>query len=193
MATRSFVTAILLLGAVACGGKDTLPTQPTPVPQPVAAPPVPATDIVGDYHLTFSASPSCSLPREFMKRSYRANVKAWVNLPNGVPNVLVEVSGGTFYQYWSVGFQGRRDGDSVRFTIVGVVDDFGALIGGDPGLAEVIDGTKWLTYDGSAVNTVAANNIETGTFDGLIKLRDAISGATLVECRATDHKIEFAR
>jgi len=57
----------------------------------------------------------------------------------------------------------------------------------------VIDGTKWLTYDGSAVSHVAANNLATGTFDGLIKLRDAISGATLVECRATDHTIEFVR
>ena len=193
MVTRAFVTTILLLGAVACGRTDTLPTRPTPVPKPGATLPAPATDIVGDYDLTFAASPSCSLPSEFMKRRYKANVKAWVNLPHGVPDVFVKVSGGTFYREPSVGFQGTRDGDSVRFTIVGVVDDLIGLIGGDPGLAEVIDGTKWLTYDGSAVNHIAASNIATGTFDGLIKLRNATSGATLVECRATDHKIEFVR
>jgi hypothetical protein len=74
-----------------------------------------------------------------------------------------------------------------------VVDDLDGLIGGDPGLAEVIDATRWLTYDGSAVNHVAGKNIATGTFDGLIKLRDAVSGAPFLECRAADHTIEFVR
>jgi hypothetical protein len=154
---------------------------------------VPATDIVGEYELTFAASSSCSLPGEFMKRTYRANVTAWMNIPTGVPDVHVEVSGGTFHNDWSVGFQGRREGDSVHFTIVGVVEGLDALIGGDPGLAEVIDGTKLLTYDGSAVNPVVADDMATGTFDGLIKLRDQRSGATLVECRARDHQIAFVR
>ena len=186
MSTQSFATAILLLGVVACGGSegdDTLLTQPTPVPRRTA---VPASDIVGDYRLTFAASASCSLPTEFMKRTYDANVRAWVNYPQ----VAVDVSGGAFLHECCVGFGGTRDSDTVSFTIVGLQTD--DVFNYDSGLAEVIDHTKWLTYDGTAVAHIAANNI-TGTFDGLIKLRDATSGATLAECRATDHKIEFVR
>ena len=187
MSTQSFVTAILLLGAVACGGSegnDTPLTQPTTVPRPTTRAPVPASDIVGDYRVTFAASASCSLPTETMKRTYDANVRAWVDYRE----VAVDVSGGAFLHEWAVGFGGTRDGDTVSFTIVGLQDDpYGY------GLAEVIDGPKWLTYDGTAVAHISANNITTGTLDGLIKLRDAMSGATLAECRATDHKIEFVR
>jgi hypothetical protein len=123
-----------------------------------------------------------------MKRTYAANVRAWVNYPQ----VAVDVSGGAFLHEWAVGFSGTRDSDTVSFTIVGLqADDIFGLY--DYGLAEVIDGEKWLTYDGTAVARISANNITTGTFDGLIKLRDAMSGATLDECRATDHKIQFVR
>ena len=191
MSTQSFVTAILLLGAVACGGSegnDTPLTQPTTVPRPTTRAPVPASDIVGDYRVTFAASASCSLPTETMKRTYDANVRAWVDYGE----VAVDVSGGAFLHEWAVGFGGTRDGDTVSFTIVGLqADDFSGFY--DYGLAEVIDQTKWLTYDGTAVARIAGHNITTGTFDGLIKLHDAKSGATLAECRATDHKIEFVR
>lgn len=190
MSTRCFVTAILLLSAAACGGSegnDTLLTQPTPAPRPTTAAPVLA-DVAGDYRLTFAASASCSLPTETMKRTYDANVRAWVNYPQ----VAVDVSGGVFLHEWAVGFGGTRESDTVNFTIVGLQAD-GFLELYDYGLAEVIDGAKWLTYDGTAVALISANNITTGTFDGLIKLHDAKSGATLAECRATDHTIEFVR
>lgn len=187
MSTQCFVTAILLLGAVACGGSegnDTPLTQPTPVPRPSTGAPVPASDIVGDYRVTFAASASCFLPTEAMKRTYGANVRAWVNYPQ----VAVDVSGGAFLHEWAVGFGGTRESDTVSFTVVGLQDDLFGY-----GLAELIDGAKWLTYDGTAVAHISATTITTGTFDGLIKLRDAKSGATLAECLATDHKIEFLR
>lgn len=187
--TRTLVTAILLLGAAACGGKDTLPTQPTPMPRAGAdpAPPAPATDIVGDYQLTFTASPSCSLPTQFMKRTYSANIRAWTNYPS----VAVDVSGGTFFQDWAVGFGGTRDGDTLHFTIVGMGNDsFDDLF--NYHLAELVDGTKWPTYDGTAVATIRGNNV-TGAFDGRISLLDQTTRAILAECRATVHKIDFVR
>lgn len=187
---RTLVTATLLLGAAACGGKDTLPTQPTPMPRAGAdpAPPAPATDIVGDYRLTFTASPSCSLPTQFMKRTYSANIRAWTNYPS----VAVDVSGGTFFQDWAVGFGGTRDGDTLHFTIVGMGNDsFDDLFNSH--LAELIDGTKWLTYDGTAVASIRRNNI-TGAFNGQIALRDDDAARrVLAECRATDHTIDFVR
>lgn len=193
------VTAILFLSAAACGGEDTLPTQPTltqpnPTPPPTTPPtppagpvPVPATDILGDYQLTFTAFPSCSLPAAFMKRTYKATIKAWVNYPQ----VAVDVSGGTFIQDWAVGFDGTRDGDTLHFTIVGMGNDsFDDLF--NYHLAELVDGTKWLMYDGTAVATIGGNNI-TGAFDGRISLLDQATRAILAECRATDHKIDFVR
>ena len=185
MLTRKFVTAILLVGVAACGGKGNLPTQPTPTPSAPA--PVLATDIVGDYQLTFTASPSCSLPAQFMKRTYQAHIRAWVNFPN----VAVDVSGRTFFHDWAVGFGGTRNGDTVQFNIVGMGNDsFDDLFNSH--LAESIDGTTWLTYDGTAVASIRGNSI-TGTFNGQIALRQDASRAVLAECRATDHKIEFVR
>lgn len=185
MLTRILVTAILLLVAVSCGSD--LPTEPTASPRMSSPPPVIATDIAGDYQLTFTASPSCLLPRPLIKRTYRANVRAWVNHPQ----VAVDVSGATFFQDWAAGFTGTRDGDAIQFKIVGMAhpdDWYGSS------LAELIDGTKWLAYDGTAVTTHRGNNI-TGTFDGQIALRnrDDPTRANLVECRATDHSIEFVR
>jgi hypothetical protein len=144
--------------------------------------------ISGDYQLTFTASPSCSLTPQVMRRTYHANVGAWVDHSA----VAVEVSGARFYRDWGIGFDGTRDGDTVRFKIVGVPTGFPDSFY-DSGLAEVIDQTKWLTYDGTAVVHIAGNSVTMGTFDGLIALRDASSEATLVECRARDHKVEFAR
>jgi hypothetical protein len=178
MFTRSLVTAILLLAVISC--ERDLPTQPAATPRG----PQPASDIVGDYQLTFEASPSCSLAADLMKRTYKANVRAWVNYPN----VAVDVWGARFFQDWATGFGGTRNGNTVQFTIVGLGND---LFG--PNLAELIDGTKWLTYDGTAVATIRGNDISSGAFDGQIALRDDATRAVLAECRATDHQIEFVR
>lgn len=185
MLTRTLVTAILLLGAVSCDSD--LPTHPTASPRMSSPTPVIATDIAGDYQLTFTASPSCFLPRPLMKRTYKANVRAWENFPQ----VAVAVSGATFYQDWAAGFEGTRDGHAMQFKIVGMAhpdDWYGSS------LAELIDGTEWLAYDGTAVTAHRGNNI-TGTFDGQIALRnrDDPTRANLVACRATDHTIEFVR
>jgi hypothetical protein len=62
--------------------------------------------------------------------------------------VAVEVSGGsgTFYHEWAAGFEGRREGDTLKFQIIGFADDPFS-----PAFAELIDQTKWLTRDGTAV------------------------------------------
>jgi len=185
--TPPSVTAILLLALVSCGGD--LPTQPSATPQRLPGLPQPelASDIVGDYQLTFRASASCSLPTPFMKRTYQAHIRAWVNFPN----VAVDVAGATFFHEWVAGFDGTRNGNTVRFEIVGLRDDsFDSLF--EYSLAESIEGTKWLTYDGAAVASIRGKSI-TGTFNGQIALRDDVSRAVLAECRATDHKVDFVR
>jgi hypothetical protein len=122
-----------------------------------------------------------------MKRTYEANIRAWIDHPA----VAVDVSGGTFFQDWAVGFGGTRNGDSLHFTIVGIGNDsFDDLFSYH--LAELIDGTRWLTYDGTAVASVQPNNI-TGAFDGRISLLDQATRAIVAECRATDHRVDFVR
>jgi hypothetical protein len=134
MLTRASVTAILLLAAISCGGD--LPTQPDVTPPPLKRTPELASDIVGDYQLTFTASPSCSMPPQFMERTYQAHIRAWV----GYPNVAVDVTGATLFQDWAAGFEGTRNGDAVQFDIVGMANDLFSY-----SLAESIDGTGWLT------------------------------------------------
>jgi hypothetical protein len=191
MLTRSWVTAILLLAAVAAVSceRDVVPTQPTES----QSPPELASDIVGEYQLTFTASPSCSLPTQLMKRTYKANLKAWVNFAP----VAVDVSGAKFFHDWAAGFDGTRNGDTMQFEIVGMNLNFPPY---GYSLAELIDGNTWLAYDGAARATIRGNTIS-GAFDGKVVLREVLSddaygtvlGAVLAECRATDHKIEFVR
>ena len=178
MLTRSLVTVILLLAAVSCD-RDDLPTQPTGLRPPGEL----ATDITGEYQLTFTASPSCALPTQLMKRTYKSNIRAWVK----VPDVCVDLWDAAFFHDWAAGFAGTRNGDTIQFTIAGMVEDPFSY-----SLAESIEGTKWLTYDGTAAAAIRGKNIS-GAFDGQIALRDNASSAILAECRATDHKIAFAR
>lgn len=81
-----------------------------------------------------------------------------------------------------------RDRDTLHFTIVGMA---GFPFSGYS-LTELVDGTKWLMYDGTAVATIRDNTI-TGTFDGRISLLDQATRAILGECRAADHRIDFVR
>jgi hypothetical protein len=183
MLTRILRTSLLLLVVMGCGSGD-LPTQPTTPNVTPTTPPLPPFEpsIEGEYRLTFTASPSCSLPAEAKQRTYTAKV---AEPTRGA--VTVTLSGAVFR--WGLysfepGFDGTRDGDALRFVISNR---------NGRGVAELIDGTKELYYDGAANATVADRNI-TGTFMGQIYIN--VAGNLfdwLGDCTAPDHRIEFAR
>ena len=173
MFTRALPTALLLLVAVACG--NDLPTQPTPFRQ---SPPGGGANIDGQYTLTFTASPSCSLPEEAKKRTYTATV---AEAPSGT--VTVTLGGAAFLPQLEPGFDGTRSGDEVHFSIG---------TGGRRWVAERIDG-KEVFFTGSATATFAGGHA-TARFTGDIWVSAAGNIFDwIADCTATDHTIEFVR
>jgi hypothetical protein len=169
MLTRTLLTALLLLVAVACG--NDLPTQPTP-------PPGGGANIDGQYTLTFTAAPSCSLPEEAKRRTYTATV---AEAPPG--HVTVTLGGAVLLQQLEPGFDGTRSGDAVQFSIGS---------GNRRWVAERIDG-KDVFFSGSATVTFAGGSA-TAPFNGGIWVSAAGNIFDwIADCTATDHMIEFVR
>jgi hypothetical protein len=140
----------------------------------------PAGSIIGVYTLTFTASPSCTLPPETLRRTYTAQVEEGRIV--GFPEDLVVMLNGAEFQWDEAGFTGTRDGTAVRFQItddsearLAVVEHIGALNMG---------------YRGTATGVISDKTI-VATFDGRVRLR--AGGSTVSECAAADHRLEFTR
>jgi hypothetical protein len=185
---------VLAVFVTACGGKMATPTTPTDtktqnsvdtggtIPYP---PPIPGTggptSIEGVYQLTVTASPSCSLPAEAKQRTYTAAIAE--TTPG---HVTVSLSGAEFVlgEGNQAGFEGIRDGNTIRF----VVDN-----GPGPGywLIEQINGTKYLNIEGVALATIGDGSI-TGIFHA--EMRYFVHGGQwLGRCSASDHRMTFVR
>ena len=181
MALRLLLTVLLFLVAAACGSAD-LPTQPTP-PQTMPFPVPPGVpSIEGEYVLTLTASPGCTLPVETMRRTYTATIQE-----NRLGQVIVKLSGAVFrfgLASFTPGFWGTRDGDVLHFTL--------DISHQGMGLAEEIDSLTNLYYMGRASATIGDRNI-TGTFSGQIYVYGEDLLDWLGDCTATDHKMEFVR
>jgi len=173
MAARIVSIPLVLVSVLACGPT---PTQPTSTPLP----PLSSMNTLGQYTLTMTASPSCSLPPAVMSRAYEATV---FERRAG----LIEVAVDTEYllSCWGcleTGFQGTRDGDALQFDIVGE--------GGRWFFADLVEDGE-LRYDGTATATMLDNGNITGTFDGRITILAGASLSPLAVCGATDHKMEL--
>ena len=167
MLRRAFATGFLLLAVFAC--RESSVTQSSPPPQ---EPQVPFTQ----YKLTFTASPSCSLPPEATTLTF----PAWISEPT--PGTVAVDLYTHFPCFCSPGFDGTRNGDAYSFVMLGGLGD--TLVG------ELIAGDREVDYDGTAVATRTDNTI-TGTFNGKINVIDSASGTVVASCDAKDHKIEF--
>ena len=137
--------------------------------------------VLGSYTLTFTASPSCTLPPEASQRNYRAQIE---DSRNAALNLDVRLSGAYFESYgWfdEAGFAGRFDGRTVRFHI-GSSEEFSFI--------EILPGGMTLSYDGEATGTPGERGIVTA-FNGTVTLK---AGATVMaSCPAQDHRLEFTR
>lgn len=144
-----------------------------------------APDIAGIYRLTFTASPSCSLPAAARQRVYSAKIVEGRTISRP-EDVIVTLAGGAFVVWGNQpGFVGTRDGSTVRFTIDTNWD-------GDYGLVELIDSTNELYYAGSASATID-NRIIDGSFNGKLTYQNRFTRAILGQCDAADHRIVFTR
>ena len=94
----------------------------------------------------------------------------------------VTLGGASFPTVWAEpGFIGRMDGATVRFTITDDVEQSSYAF-----IEQV--GSATLHFAGTAAATFGDQGIF-AMFDGSVVLR----GTTIVECRAADHRLEFAR
>jgi hypothetical protein len=176
MMTRILHAVVALLVVVVSGCADTpaSPSRASETPATTQAPLAPS--IAGDYTLTFTAAPSCSLPADIARRRYTATIAE----PR--PGLLaVDLRDADFA--WGatshmVRFSGTRDGDELRFSIE---------------VGERVDTGRELSYYGTATATLADRSIG-GTFNGHIWLNAAGNLYDwLADCAAGDHTIDFVR
>ena len=143
-----------------------------------------AGSIAGTYTLVFTASSSCTtLPAEVLRRQYTARIYE--------PKTLwVELVGADMEAWGWAGFTGTRDGSSVHFDI----DDSYSIVDDDWVFVERLDPQRNLAFSGVATGTIEEDAI-IATFDGRVQLR-SVSGfppTVFAECKAADHRLEFAR
>lgn len=137
-----------------------------------------ADDLTGAYRMAFTASPTCSLPAQAMRRSYDASL-----LQIG-QDLFVLLRGGNMVAWGGLtGFTGSRDGNAVRFVVRDTFDDGYNLI-------ERIDAIGDLYYSGTASGTADGMRI-LATFSGTLSLRGA-NGANLGACLG-NHQFELTR
>ena len=140
--------------------------------------------IAGSYTLVFTASASCKLPAEVLRRQYIARIYEPESL-------WVELSGADMEAWGWAGFTGTREGSTVHFDIY---DGYSLDLGNDLVFVERLDPGRNLAFSGVATGTIEEEAI-VARFDGRVQLR-SVSGfppAVFAECRAADHRLEFVR
>jgi hypothetical protein len=183
------VCAALVL-AVGCGGQTgRVPSAPTPLPPttPTPSPPTPVWKDLGEYTMTMTAAPSCSLPDSAMARTFNARLKeSGRDLVAELDDQQHCVSWG-----WPCGFTGTKDAETVRFTLNGEYprDDgyaFEYLVNGED---------TALAYIGTATGKMTDGSISV-VLNGAVLLyacRGFCSDRPLAWCDAADHRIELVR
>jgi hypothetical protein len=137
-----------------------------------------ADSISGDYKLTVTASPSCTLPPEVRQRRYDARI---VEIPH---NLFVQLSGADMVVWGGKpGFTGTRHKSVVRFDVTDTFDD------GYNFIERVWPGSD-LYYSGTALGDARDATI-VAVFSGTLVLRSGV--AVVAECEATDHLFELVR
>jgi hypothetical protein len=181
---HALLVYLALLIVTACGGEEwRTPSGPTPTPPTTSAPSAVWKDL-GEYTMTMTAAPSCSLPDYAMARTYNARLK------ERGQDLVADFDDPNFVcGWWGCGFTGTRDGEAVRFT----------LNSWEPGATEyafiylVSPGTE-LGYIGTATGQMSDRVIAT-TFNGAVVLyaEGTYPPKELARCDAPDHHMELLR
>jgi hypothetical protein len=132
------------------------------------------------YQLDVSASSSCNLPQEAMRRSWQALIEQVDS------RLFVIVSGGDFVAWGNAGFTGERKGDTLLFVLGPEGDDEYWLVERIPGIGDVyFSGTATGTYDKARFILPFSGTIEVVT--------SSEGGGINASCQADDHQLEFVR
>ena len=149
------------------------------------APSTEAKELFGDYTLTVTASSSCNLPPEAVRRTYRAIVEAGPDYERHYDVEVVLLGADFSYDRWfgKAGFTGRVSGRSLIFEISDDMDSGFTFV-------EFIRHLTTLSYSGIATGTMANATI-VAAFNGDVVLR--VGSAAVASCSASDHRLEFTR
>jgi len=173
------VVCLALLIVSACG-------EPANPAGPTGATMTPVWKDLGEYTVTMTAAPSCSLPDDAMTRTYRArlNERGQELEATFDDKQFVGVQGPS-------GFAGTRDGEAVRFTLNGNYS-----LPGYSFVYEVSPGRE-LAYMGRAIGKMSDSGI-VATLNGTVWVQghggDPYSNIDVVAiCTAADHRMELVR
>lgn len=158
---------------LACGdGKS--PVQPTPA-LPASA------NIDGTYALRFDST-CAALPPELRSRTYTASIA-------GSPNVVVTLTGSTFWTHPTDGLlnrlTGRVTGNSISFSAFWPPDTESW------GIVERIDSTGYFEIIGHGSGSISASTIEGRLSAGVGFGTDLRDDALHVGCPSTGHSLTF--
>jgi hypothetical protein len=147
-------------------------------------PTLPYASLGGGYSLTFTASPSCSLPDDVMKRTYAASIDQ-----RGA-SLTVVLSGAQFANYGQMPldrFSGRVLGTAVSFNLA--TDFYYGLAD----LVEQLANDRFLSFFGTAEATATEAGMST-LFAGVVSLTtQVLGGKPIAVCTASDHRLVFTR
>ena len=147
-------------------------------------PMLPYASLGGGYSLTFTASPSCSLPDDIMKRTYAASI----DQRGG--SLTVVLSGAQFANFEGRmlnRFSGRVAGKAVSFNLA---EDF-YYYGSD--LVEQLANDRFLTLAGTAEAIATEAGMST-LFAGVVGVTTQVTRANFTAvCTASDHRLVFTR
>jgi len=148
-------------------------------------PSVPYASIGGTYSLTFTASPSCTLPDDAVKRTYTATIDQ-----RGAP-LAIFLSDARFFtsgQVTSNEFFGRVLGNVVSLTLLTYYCP--AYVGC---VIEKLADNRYLYLAGTAQAIVTTPAEISAGFAGAVSLSEAVGSKPIAACAAPDHRLVFTR
>jgi hypothetical protein len=150
---------------------------------------LPYASLGGVYSLTFTASPSCNLPDDAVKRTYTATI---AQTDAALTIVLSGARFGTSASLTLNQFSGRVLGTAVSFAFYNVFMYYGLY---EPaGLVEQLADNRYLSFGGTA-EAVAIDAGMSAVFAGVVRVTNQISGGSkpIAVCTASDHHLLFTR
>lgn len=151
-------------------------------------PSVPHASLGGVYSLTFTASPSCNLPDDAVKRTYTATIDQ-----RDYGSLTIFLSDARF---WSSGqltldrFYGRVRGNAVSFTLY---NTYSAVLYGGGAVVQQLADNRYLSLTGTA-EAIATESGMSAVFAGAVSVTGEGNGSKpIAACAAPDHQLILTR
>ena len=181
------VRALTVKGQAALTAPTQSVTQDTEHVDVRLTPNAPSASLGGVYSLTFSASSSCNLPDDAVKRTYTATID---QKDAALTIVLSDAQFGSSGQRILNRFSGRVLGKAVYFTLSDPMY-YGFYYGA--GFVEKLADNRYLSLGGTAEATATDAGMS-AAFAGVARISNQANGSSKgAVCAASDHRLVFTR